>query len=157
MIREVWAFLADPMSAISSTLVQVMAWCCQATSHYLSQCWKGVAETWPHDKVVLVPAMAARWHAPFGLNTLIFLWGTYSGWTESKVVVVLFQHIRCRCITPFVVVSGETRRIRPQCIRTICGPGKADPLVWRKECSEEFTDEGWWSEGLWKSSNSPGG
>ena len=22
-----------------STLVQVMAWCCQATSHYLSQCW----------------------------------------------------------------------------------------------------------------------
>ena len=23
-----------------STLVQVMAWCCQATSHYLSQCWR---------------------------------------------------------------------------------------------------------------------
>ena len=22
-----------------STLVQVMAWCCQTTSHYLSQCW----------------------------------------------------------------------------------------------------------------------
>ena len=22
-----------------SALVQVMAWCCQATSHYLSQCW----------------------------------------------------------------------------------------------------------------------
>ena len=22
-----------------STLVQVMAWCCQATSHYLNQCW----------------------------------------------------------------------------------------------------------------------
>ena len=22
-----------------STLVQVMAWCCEATSHYLSQCW----------------------------------------------------------------------------------------------------------------------
>ena len=22
-----------------STLVQVMAWCCQATSHYLSECW----------------------------------------------------------------------------------------------------------------------
>ena len=22
-----------------STMVQVMAWCCQATSHYLSQCW----------------------------------------------------------------------------------------------------------------------
>ena len=24
-----------------STLVQVMAWCCQAPSHYLSQCWPG--------------------------------------------------------------------------------------------------------------------
>ena len=24
---------------IKSTLVQVMAWCCQASSHYLSQCW----------------------------------------------------------------------------------------------------------------------
>ena len=24
-----------------STLVQVMAWCCQATSQYLSQCWHG--------------------------------------------------------------------------------------------------------------------
>ena len=24
-----------------STLVQVMAWCCQATSHYLSLCWPG--------------------------------------------------------------------------------------------------------------------
>ena len=23
----------------NSTLVQVMAWCCQATRHYLSQCW----------------------------------------------------------------------------------------------------------------------
>ena len=23
-----------------STLVQVMAWCCQATSHYLNQCWR---------------------------------------------------------------------------------------------------------------------
>ena len=24
---------------VHATLVQVMAWCCQATSHYLSQCW----------------------------------------------------------------------------------------------------------------------
>ena len=43
-----------------STLVQVMTWCRQATSHYLSQCWprsmspngvtrpQWVKETWPH-------------------------------------------------------------------------------------------------------------
>ena len=29
-----------------STLFQVMAWCCQATSHYLSQCWHGYM--WPY-------------------------------------------------------------------------------------------------------------
>ena len=33
-------FLVD-----KSTLVQVMAWCCQATSHYLSQCWP--RSMWP--------------------------------------------------------------------------------------------------------------
>ena len=27
------------LSEDKSTLVQVMAWCCQAASHYLSQCW----------------------------------------------------------------------------------------------------------------------
>ena len=27
------------LSHDTSTLVQVMAWCCQTTSHYLSQCW----------------------------------------------------------------------------------------------------------------------
>ena len=30
-----------------STLVQVIAWCCQATSHYLSQCWPRSIS--PHD------------------------------------------------------------------------------------------------------------
>ena len=46
-----WNFIKDKTTVISyylyngnsytvkSTLVQVMTWCCQATSHYLSQCW----------------------------------------------------------------------------------------------------------------------
>ena len=29
-----------------STLVQVMAWCCQATSHFLSQCWPRSLSPW---------------------------------------------------------------------------------------------------------------
>ena len=33
-----WWTLLD-FSDDKSTLVQVMAWCCQATSHYLNQCW----------------------------------------------------------------------------------------------------------------------
>ena len=32
-----WMSLA--FADYKSTLVQVMAWCCQATSHHLSQCW----------------------------------------------------------------------------------------------------------------------
>ena len=31
-----------------STLVQVMAWCCQATIHYLSQCWRRSVGIWRH-------------------------------------------------------------------------------------------------------------
>ena len=34
-IRWMLQYLTDDQSP----LVQVMAWCCQATSHYLSQCW----------------------------------------------------------------------------------------------------------------------
>ena len=30
----------------SSTLIQVMAWCQQATSHYLSQCWPRCVDNW---------------------------------------------------------------------------------------------------------------
>ena len=33
-----WWMLQD-LTVDASTLIQVMAWCCQATSHYLSQCW----------------------------------------------------------------------------------------------------------------------
>ena len=37
-----------PMNPIDeSTLVQVMVWCCQATSHYLSQCWP--RSMWSYD------------------------------------------------------------------------------------------------------------
>ena len=32
-------WMALDLTDDKSTLVQVMAWCCQATSHYLSQCW----------------------------------------------------------------------------------------------------------------------
>ena len=32
-------WLPQDLTSDKSTLVQIMAWCCQATSHYLSQCW----------------------------------------------------------------------------------------------------------------------
>ena len=32
-------WMTQDLTDDKSTLVQVMAWCCEATSHYLSQCW----------------------------------------------------------------------------------------------------------------------
>ena len=47
-----------------STWVQVMAWCCQATSHYLSQCWLSL----------LSPYGVARpqWVKPYRAETRMF-------------------------------------------------------------------------------------
>ena len=52
-----------------STLVQVMAWCHQATSHYLSQCWPrslspyGVTRPqWVNQSWLI----EAQWHSPEG-------------------------------------------------------------------------------------------
>ena len=51
-----------------STLVQVMAWCCQATSHYLSQCWLsplssyGIARPqWVNQKKTFHPTVPNLW------------------------------------------------------------------------------------------------
>ena len=51
-----------------STLVQVMAWCCQTTSHYLSQCWPrfmspyGVTRPqWVNDRAVQA-TVTNQWH-----------------------------------------------------------------------------------------------
>ena len=39
-ISSVYRFMAYGPTADKSTLFQVMVWCPQATSHYLSQCWR---------------------------------------------------------------------------------------------------------------------
>ena len=61
-----------PMDLIDgkSTLVQVMAWCCQATSHYLSQCWPRSLSPCG----VIMP----QWVNPCGLLVLDFLGLVYS-------------------------------------------------------------------------------
>ena len=38
-LNSLWPSDAIWQQRSGSTLAQVMAWCCQATSHYLSQCW----------------------------------------------------------------------------------------------------------------------
>ena len=48
-----------------STLVQVMAWCRQATSHYLSQCWptsmSPYGVTWPQWVKITTTSPRAQW------------------------------------------------------------------------------------------------
>ena len=69
-------WLPPDLTDDKSTLVQVMAWCRQATSHYLSQCWlsslspygvarpqwvKLVPKGWIDNQSALIQAMA--WHS----------------------------------------------------------------------------------------------
>ena len=63
-----------------STLVQVMAWCRQATSHYLSQCWPrslspfGVTRQEWVDYIKIGKKWEFRGFWPFSLKN--FKWGT---------------------------------------------------------------------------------
>ena len=68
---------------VESTLVQVMAWCCQATSHYLGQCWPismlpyGVTRPQCKDfsERIQLTMPLLNWHT-FGpdLSNLVLLW-----------------------------------------------------------------------------------
>ena len=44
-----------------SALVQVMAWCRQATSHYLSQCWPRSVAIWSDTRPQWVEYMSVNW------------------------------------------------------------------------------------------------
>ena len=55
-----------------STLVQVMAWCCQATSHYLSQCWSRFMSPYGITRPQWVNSISLRYVA------LIFRWVRFS-------------------------------------------------------------------------------
>ena len=66
------------LSDDKSTLVQVMAWCCQATSHYLNQCWPrslspyGVTRSqWVNTLFPERSKTAVMWNVWFGC---IFSW-----------------------------------------------------------------------------------
>ena len=58
--RRMWLNLTDD----KSTLVQVMAWCRQATSHYLSQCWPSSMSPYSvtRPQWVKEPGHQRAWH-----------------------------------------------------------------------------------------------
>ena len=43
----------EHLSDDKSTVVQVMAWCCQATNQYLIQCWPRSVSTYHYDDVIM--------------------------------------------------------------------------------------------------------
>ena len=66
------------LSDDESTLVQIMAWCSLATSHYLNQCWPrsllpyGV--TWPQWVNPAYPRVCWRWNIPRALSQYHACW-----------------------------------------------------------------------------------
>ena len=79
-----------------STLVQVMAWCCQATSHYLSQCW--LSSLWPYgiakpqwvkgysgdNSVVIIDSSPILCHFPYYHDVI------WVSWPASQIAFGLF-------------------------------------------------------------------
>ena len=57
--RRMWLDLTDD----KSTLVQVMAWCRQATSHYLSQCWPSSISPYSVIRPQWVNTVRCHYHA----------------------------------------------------------------------------------------------
>ena len=74
-----------------STLVQKMAWCHQATSHYLKQCWPGSVAIW-RQWCQYHPYTRLRFPVPlFGINQVIqscceVMWLSFSARMGSCVV-----------------------------------------------------------------------
>ena len=69
----------------NSTLVQVMAWCRQATSHYLSQCWLSS----------LSPMASPQWVSiSFSLQSLQEVQLEYHGLVSMKFITAAFISLR---------------------------------------------------------------
>ena len=89
-----------------STLVQVMAWCHQATSHYLSQCWPSSMSPYGinrqqcvnvHQSLCVCLVLSKPWnviyHYSLILHTALITWKC--GLIVSKHNIKLNLHCRC--------------------------------------------------------------
>ena len=75
-----------------STLVQVMAWCRQASSHYLSQCWPRFMSPYGVTRPQWVNSSPA-------IEALKVKWATSSAtWTYRKYIAYDIQYIIGSCV-----------------------------------------------------------
>ena len=73
--------LPEPMMT-QSKLVQVMAWCSQATSHYLSQCWPRLMSFYGVTRPQCVKALHAIYFNRNKNMYLQFLWFLHTDMTQ---------------------------------------------------------------------------
>ena len=85
-----------------STLVQVMAWCRQTGSHYLSQCWPGSMPPcdvnrpqWVNPSMITL--QRAQWVVASAKTTAVAQWGA---------ALVAAQMAMCKTPTVYVYVSS---------------------------------------------------
>ena len=84
-----------------SILVQVMAWCYQATSHYLNQCW-------PRSMLLIGNTRSQCFKCLGCVNWMTSKWNSYSCQNTYSSV----PHQQCRCQTFHMVgvnLCGTTR------------------------------------------------
>ena len=74
-IALIWMSL--DFSDDQSTLVQVMAWCRQATSHYLSQCWPRFMLPYGITRPQWVNILSEGWWGGKNMFSLIKHWGPF--------------------------------------------------------------------------------
>ena len=135
-----------------STLVQVMAWCRQATSHYLSQCWPrsmppyGVART--HWVNTIIPN--SDWRTCKSHCYVIYVGKTLSNRSSNRSVVG-FRELLNGVISLIRVISNHTYprklQIKP-CSCTVISAftdylvplsAKASVEKWRPQLDTIFT------------------
>ena len=111
-----------------STLVQVMAWCRQATSHYLSQCWLRYMSPYGVTRPQWVNSSPARQNGTISLTissdafswmkSFVFLskfhWGLFPGLPTSKICFPYFvEKISIFLITfpyPLICSSSDSKQ-----------------------------------------------
>ena len=95
-INSLWPSDVIWRNRSGSTLVQIMACCLTAPSHYLNQCWLFVSEL----------QATSRWQAIIWTN----LWSHLAspGHNELNVrIIEIFQHVFASCHMPSFTVSAE--------------------------------------------------
>ena len=107
-VKSLWWMLQN-FSNEESTLVQLMAWCHQATSHYLGQCWSRCMTNMRNIKkcMISIDFHSARQCLKSTLSIMVYSnvawpWGKYGTWkygipwTDQPKSACFLLYLTCR-------------------------------------------------------------